>query len=744
MPGYTFTKVADPVSGSTVLAGGQIKYTLTGTNTGATVLDPVVIHDDLTKVLDHADLVVDPVVTIEGQSGVPAAVVTDGKLAWSGKLEVGQKVVITYTVKLHDDADEKAVVVNNHASSSATPPGEDPITPPDVTTEHPVPGYTFTKVANPISGTAVSPEGYIHYTLTGINTGATVLDPVVINDDLSKVLNNATIHDAPVVTISGGDPVTAPAATIDGTKLSWTGVLQKGQKVEITYSVKVNEGTDVGAVVLNNHASSSATPPGEDPITPPDVTTEHPVPGYTFTKVSDPESGTPVSPNGEITYTLTGTNTGATELDVVVNDDLSKVLNHASVVKEPAATIQGVSNVPAATRTGETIAWTGKLAKGQSVTITYTVKLNADAEGVLVNNHASSSATPPGELPPITPPDVETWHPTPGYTFNKVADPASGSTVQEGDTITYTLTGTNFGKTVLDSVITDDLSKVLDKADLDKAPVASIVTDGTSSPASTQPALEGTKLSWNGKLEIGQQVVIVYSVKVKAGGEGKIVNNVASSTATPPVGPPVTPPEVTTEHPIPGFTLAKSADPVSGSTVQPGSKITYTVTGTNTGATVLDPVVITDDMSKVLAHAALVGAPKATIIDANGGLTIATAPVVNGTTLTWTGKLAVGERVELVYSVQVNADAASVTLKNVVTGSATPPGGGELVPPPGTTTHEVPPPPVKPTPTPTPSNPGGNLPQTGTDVPVWLPIGAGLLVLIGVGTLVAARTRREH
>ena len=97
-----------------------------------------------------------------------------------------------------------------------------------------------------------------------------------------------------------------------------------------------------------------------------------------------------------------------------------------------------------------------------------------------------------------------------------------------------------------------------------------------------------------------------------------------------------------------------------------------------------------------LEHAALVGAPTATIINADGGKTTAAAPVVNGTTIKWTGKLDKGERVELVYTVQVNADAASVTLKNVVTSTATPPGGGELVPPPGTTTHEVPPPPKDP------------------------------------------------
>ena len=329
---------------------------------------------------------------------------------------------------------------------------------------------------------------------------------------------------------------------------------------------------------------------------------------------------------------------------------------------------------------------------------------------------------------------------TPNYEFTKTADPASGTPVKAGSTITYTLTGKNTGMTPLDVAISDDLTKVLEFAAITTAPAASIA-GATGVPA---PVVDGNALSWKGSLQPGQTVVVTYTVTVGEGHEGKIINNHASSTATPPYDPPITPPDVVTEHPIPGYTLTKSADPASGSTVQPNEVITYTVTGTNIGATDLDPVVITDDMSKVLAHAALVGAPTATIINAAGDKTTANAPVVEGTNIKWTGKLAKGERVELVYTVQVNADAASVTLKNVVTSTATPPGGGELVPPPGTTTHEVPPPPVKPTPTPTPTNPGGQLPQTGTDVPVWLPIGAGLLVLIGIGTLVAARTRREH
>src|SRR5690606_11835880 len=98
------------------------------------------------------------------------------------------------------------------------------------------------------------------------------------------------------------------AATISKNDLTWTGALQAGQAVTITYSVTVSD--DISGEILNNVASGSATPttpnpvdpdgpqiPSE-PIVPPTVTTEHPVigSGFTISKSADPASGTHVDP----------------------------------------------------------------------------------------------------------------------------------------------------------------------------------------------------------------------------------------------------------------------------------------------------------------------------------------------------------------------------------------------------------------------------------------------------------------
>ncbi|MFT4280978.1 isopeptide-forming domain-containing fimbrial protein [Microbacterium sp.] len=112
----------------------------------------------------------------------------------------------------------------------------------------------------------------MHYTLTGVNTGETRLDEVVISDDLSGVLDHATFNDDVAVTV-GGREVAAPS--LAGTTLTWSGALAEGETVMITYSVTVKTG--VTGATLRNVATSTATPPGGETITPPPSATDNEV-----------------------------------------------------------------------------------------------------------------------------------------------------------------------------------------------------------------------------------------------------------------------------------------------------------------------------------------------------------------------------------------------------------------------------------------------------------------------------------
>ena len=116
-------------------------------------------------------------------------------------------------------------------------------------------------------------------------------------------------------------------------------------------------------------------------------------------------------------------------------------------------------------------------------------------------------------------------------------------------------------------------------------------------------------------------------------------------------------------HPTPGWTLEKSSDPSSGSEVNPGDQVTYTLTVTNDSNGVVSTAVVTDDLSDVLQYASLDAVPD--------GATL------SGTTLTWNvPTVEPGYAAQLSYTVTVDDDAYDVSFANVATpvtvGSAPP------------------------------------------------------------------------
>ncbi|WP_454042033.1 DUF7927 domain-containing protein [Cellulosimicrobium sp. Marseille-Q8652] len=333
------------------------------------------------------------------------------------------------------------------------------------------------------------------------------------------------------------------------------------------------------------------------------------------------------------------------------------------------------------------------------------------------------------------------------FTVVKSSDPGSGATVLPGDVITYTVTVETVGEGFdPDVVITDDLAEVLNDAAL---------VEGSIEPSTGGAVLTGTSLVWT----IGNLVdteTITYQVRVNDGAYGVTLTNVVTAPGAepcvepePPVEPEVAPsastrsPDATaltadvaaavapapaalavvdpaeacrtTSHVTPAWTLAKTSDPTTGSTVVAGSVITYTLTVTSTTDAVVSGAVVTDDLSRVLQYGTLVSQPLGTTL--------------SGTTLTWTvpDLEAAGATTQISYQVRLSPRAHGVTVTNVATPG---PGGGCVS---CGTTHKVPPVAAAPQP---------GLPATGTDVAVVL-TAALLLMLLG-GFLVTVRRRRAN
>ncbi|NYE96365.1 fimbrial isopeptide formation D2 family protein [Psychromicrobium silvestre] len=108
-------------------------------------------------------------------------------------------------------------------------------------------------------------------------------------------------------------------------------------------------------------------------------------PGLTVTKTADPANAK-VKPGQKINYTITAKNTGNIDLSTAtITDDLSGVLGAATVDAGSIAASAGT-----ATLSGGKLSWTGPVAVGATVTISYSVTVNQNASnGATVKNQVS-------------------------------------------------------------------------------------------------------------------------------------------------------------------------------------------------------------------------------------------------------------------------------------------------------------------------------------------------------------------
>ncbi|WP_164512912.1 DUF11 domain-containing protein [Leucobacter chromiireducens] len=688
-------KTADPASGA-VAAGDEITYTLHFRNTGQAAVD-INNSDDLAEVIDDADLIAGPT----SSSGNLTAAVDGNTIRLGGSVAAGAEETVRYTVKVRAFADRgDSVLTNALATCEANDTALcDPVV-------HQVPHLIIEKssdVSESRSGDTVT------YTIRVTNDGTaayTEQSPATFVDDLTGVLDDATFNDdakASVGSVSYATP-----------ELSWEGPLAPNESATITYSVDVTSAGDHR--LLNTVCAPVA---GETAACDDNTVL---LPNVLVTKSVDPESGTSVQPGQTVTYTLSFGNDGLAPAAIDYTDDLSDVLDDAEFGTGPTVSDPSL----AAVKTGEEIGITGDIAPGQTVTVSYTAVVKADGErgnNVLGNVLAHSGTTDPecGDdgvsctENPIG--ELLTW---------KTVDPASGATLRAGDNATYTLHFENTGKADVTVNHDDVLTQVQDDADITVQPEAS------GAALSASEIAEG-RFTVTGTLGAGESATASYTVRVKADGErgdDRLANFLVPQGEQPPASCEVAKdqlPNCTVNH-VSDVTVVKSSDPESGTRVNPGDDVTYTLMFTNLSMNSESaPVAVdyTDHMKNVLDDATLVKEPSASSASLDAE--------VSGDTIRVRGDVAAGDVVTVTYTVRVKAYAeqGDHTLENVVAVTGETPvcvDGSGLC-----TTHDVPP--VKPTP------PG--LALTGSDS--MLAVGATVLagLMVGAGAMLFTRRRKS-
>jgi fimbrial isopeptide formation D2 family protein/uncharacterized repeat protein (TIGR01451 family) len=647
------SKSVDPATGTTVRAGQQVSYTLTFDSVGETA-GTVNTFDDVSDVLDDAQLSSGPTVTGVGLT----AALNGEQLDITGSIEPGVTVTVSYTVIVDAFADQVNHTLGNVL---ADPDGNACIPGPEAcATENPIQHLSLEKTSD--AATDVNTGDTVTYSVTLTNDGEsdfTAESPATVDDDLAAVLDDALYQDDAEADTEDGDLSYAEPV------LTWTGPLAAGESVTVTYTILI---TNAGDHELTNVAALPAALCDEADA-PCEVRVETPLPHVIPTKISDPATGTDVVAGQVVTYTLGYTNDGLAAGVVDSTDDLSDVLDDADITLEPTADSAEISVV----RDGAQLRVDGPIAAGATVLVTYQVTIKADgdrgnntAENVLVPDVPQEFDCATGDCVPVTPPPVV--HLMPEIDDWKTSDPASGTTVAPGASVSYTLHFTNTGTAIGTVSREDALDGVLDDADV------------TTVPTSSDAALEASsvvdgRFAVTGALEPGQTVTVTYTVTVRGDGDrgdDQLANFLVDPGDEAPTECVVTDPERPdcTVNYVSNIVATKSSDPKSGSDVKQGENITYTLTFTNTSTnpSAADAQVeYTDHMSDVLDDAAFNSGPTTS--------TNALTAVRDGDTIAISGALATGLTATVTYTVTVESygDQGNHILGNVIAITGTDP-----------------------------------------------------------------------
>ncbi|WMT05760.1 OmpA family protein [Lysobacter yananisis] len=541
---------------------------------------------------------------------------------------------LTYTTTV--DADASSTVGNSVTGTGGGDPDPECS---NCTTTHPValPVITSSKSSNPATGTTVNPGDTITYTLSTTITTAALTQVYTLTDTLSGDQTFGSVTNAGAYTCTGTGPVvcTLPAGTAPGT-------------YTLTYTTTVD--ADASGTVGNSVAGTGGGDPDPECS---NCTTTHPValPVITSSKSSTPATGTTVNPGDTITYTLSTTVATAALTQVyTLTDTLSGDQTFGSVTNAGAYTCNAGGplscTLPAGTAPG-------------TYTLTYTTTVDADASGTVGNTVAGTGGGDPD--PECT--NCTTTHPValPVITSSKSSTPATGTTVNPGDTITYTLS-TTITTAALTQVytLTDTLSGDQTFGSVTNA--GAYTCTGTGPVVCTLPA--GT---------VPGTYTLTYTTTVDADASGTVGNSVTGTGGGDP-DPECT--NCTTTHNVslPEIASSKSSNPATGTTVNPGETITYTLSTTITTAALTQVYTLTDTLSGQQTFGSVTNAGAYTCTGTGPLVCTLPAGTAPGT-------------YTLTYTATINANAAGTTVGNNVTGT----GGGDPTPScaPCATTHPV-------------------------------------------------------
>ena len=556
-PTWTLSASADPESGATVEPGDVLTYTMTAEAIGPRPATGVVATADLSEVLQHAELL-EPL--------APGLELDGDELVWTQRhpVPLQRPASVTYSVVVDEDA------WGQDLNQSISPGPETGTCAEEAcTTIHHTPAWELDKTATPESGATIvpGPTGVITYSLTATNTSRAVVSGATAVDDLTEVVAYADLQPL-------ADDLAFDA---QAQSLTWSvPELEPGESATVTYRARVL-GAAAGQTLVNAVSAEGAGGQCQQ-----ECSTTHHIPQWEASITADPGNGAQVMPGDTVTYTLSAQNTGdGTVSGARLQNQLSSVLGHAELVEPLDPTLSVLGNY---------VFWNvPDLGPRDAAEVSFEVTVNADAWGADFTNRI---VTAPQQLGGFCDADCSASHTVgmPTWTLSQSADPASGTSVVPGEMITYTMTAEAAGLRPATGVAAvADLSEVLEHADLVE-PLPPGVTRA------------GDQLVWEvrGPVPGNRPASVSYSVVVDdAWGQ------TLTSALTPGTGGVCADDGCVATHPLPAWTVAKSADPASGASLRPGMLVTYSMTVTNESQAPVSGAQVRDDVSEVEPYGTL-------------------------------------------------------------------------------------------------------------------------------------------
>ncbi|MBK9654182.1 MAG: isopeptide-forming domain-containing fimbrial protein [Rhodanobacteraceae bacterium] len=543
------TKASNPATGSSVLAGDTITYTVSLNVTNGPTTAATVLTDTLDADLTFVAVTNNPGGFTAGGAGqVRTFTLASG--AASGTY------VVEYTATVNATA--TGTVGNSVVPSGGGDP--DPTCTACTTTHSVTPQIAVTKASTPVTGSAVLAGDTITYTVSLVVSNGPTTASVVLTDTLDADLTFGAVTSAGGFTAGGAGQVrtfTLPSGAASGTYV-----------VEYTATVNASAAGSVGNSVVPTGGGDP------DPSCTTCATTHTVTPQIAASKSSNPASGSNVLAGDTITYTVSlVVSNGPTTAATVLTDTLDADLSFGAVTSAGGFTAGGAGQV-------RTFTLPSGAASGTYV-VEYTATVNANATGTVGNSVVPAGG---GDPDPICT-NCTTTHPvTPQIAASKASNPASGTTVLAGDTITYTVSlVVSNGPTTAPVALTDTLD-----ADLAFGAV-------TSNPGGFTPGGAGQVRTFT--LPTGAAsgtYVVEYTATVNANATGTVGNSVVPTGGGDP--DPVCTPCTTVNPVIPQIAVSKSSNPASGTTVPAGDTITYTVSLAVTNGPTTAPTVLTDTL----------------------------------------------------------------------------------------------------------------------------------------------------